>query len=97
MSYNGWTNYQTFIVQLIINNDEYVYEVFSKTTSELLESLDNDPYESLALDIENYFEELKPDLESPFYELLDNAFCEINWNEISENFIETYKELKGIA
>lgn len=74
--YQGWTNYETWLVALWINNDEYLHD-----EARTLESPENlkDWIESLLLEGEKA--SLKMDL-------ITAALSKVNWKEIFKSFKE---------
>ena len=78
MSYNGWSNYETWSVSLWMDSD-YTAEMAGEceTVGQLAERLKSD------------FEEFAPDLENgPYCDLLNTAMGEVNWGEIAEHYEE---------
>lgn len=82
--YNGWTNYETWLAKLWMDNDYYVYkdmqaigEMYKKTGESIF---DFSKY------IKNTMEESMPDLRaSLFSDLLNASFSQIDFYEIAEN------------
>ena len=77
--YNGWTNYETWVVNLWLENDYYTYKYLRQTTPE-----------SSAEAIKEYIEESNPliDNASLYGDLLNGAVGEINFEETAQYFFE---------
>lgn len=85
-TYNGWTNYETWCVNLWLDNNEYtqglVYEMANS------DEYDNHRVASLEEMVEEWREEWKESGSSMFDDLLGAALGSVNWYEI----IETAKD-----
>ena len=84
--YNGWTNYETWVTKLWMDNNQESYNYYQ----ELAEEYRKQPYE-LSQRIKEEFEEANPlnELESSvFHDLLNSAISNINWYEIAESLLE---------
>jgi len=84
--YNGWTNYETWLMNLNITNDEGIY-------NEVMEIAKHAPEHSDAYDLG---EQLKTFVEETFYKeecevykicdvWTERDFQQINWQEIAES------------
>lgn len=77
-TYNGWTNYETWLVNLWINNEEHLYLAYNSTPQSK-----NSLY--------NWFVEMVQEakLENPkgaFYtDMKDVELHKVNWNEIIDD------------
>ncbi len=105
-SYNGYTNYETWCVNLWIDNEEGSYNHVYAMASDVFESSEdsynysiNFTKEENALNeledqIKDYIKETNPlaDNASLFSDLLGSALDNVNWREIAENWIEAVKE-----
>jgi hypothetical protein len=99
-SYNGWTNYETWVTALWIDNDyqsyQYRCELVEKVKKKYLENSDESQAETLhdcacrlASSLKDWIEEQNPLAENAnvFTDLLNSALSEIDWQEIAENFL----------
>lgn len=101
-TYNGWTNYPTWAVNLWLSNDEGLYNA---TLAQVMATRDYTSarppmtrkqtvrYE-VAETIKNYVcDELSPDLGASFAaDLLGWALDSVNWHEIADAWLETADE-----
>jgi hypothetical protein len=102
--YNGWTNYETWNVNLWMTNDQGSSEHFANMAQEEWDQAGAlDPaYEgqtrkqqtacNLADHLKEWHEEALPELEGFAADLLNAAMSEVNWYEIAENLLEEYPE-----
>ena len=84
--YNGYYNYETWLVALWIDNDQFTQEQLH----EMAETIpDRDAYD-LSLQIEAWVTDaMIPDLGATLAaDLVSGALSEVNWHEIAENAIE---------
>ncbi len=85
MSYNGWSNYETWCCKLWLDNDKGLYDKIQEWVS-------NDQDENkLSKKIGDLVYALCPDLPlSMFSDLLNSALNEIDFNEIAESLIKDW-------
>lgn len=95
-TYNGWTNYETWCVNLWLTNDSDGYEWLSERADEALEDCDGDEDEALSVlaeALEQQYEEFMPEsVEGVFSDLLRHALGRVEWREIARYAIEDAKE-----
>lgn len=92
MTYNGWTNYETWVTALWIDNEEWSYRDNRYLAEEYgLEGLDNG---SLAEAIKNWVDEIMiPEIPASLAtDLIGAALSEVNWQEIAESHREDLEE-----
>ena len=79
-SYNGWTNYETWNVNLWLDNEPGAYE----DKREIIRRAGN-KWEA-EKDLRAYVEDMMPDLGASMWaDLLGAAMSEVNWGEIIHN------------
>jgi hypothetical protein len=97
MSYNGWTNYETWCVKLWLDNEEGSY-LFMKDLA--IQAADDhsddkdDAVSAMANQIKDHIEEFSPRLEGLYADLLQAALSEVNWYEMAESYIDEFCEDK---
>jgi len=77
--YNGWTNYETWCVNLWLNNEYHSYEWLRALAMDEME--DYDKAETLKVYVSEDCNPLIDDA-SMFTDLLNGALSEVNWYEI---------------
>lgn len=96
-AYNGWTNYETWSLALILDNDEGSYRYWRGVAQDCWDVADGDKTFSredrAAFELEDRLqaetEEAMPENLSPLWsQLLSAAVSEINYREIAENWID---------
>lgn len=97
-TYNGWTNYETWLANLWLGEDSYMTEEISNVCLGFMGSWEDksDVTWRLADHIKNMLQEwIDADLTSNGFvnDLISAAFQEINFREIAGHF---YDELKDI-
>jgi hypothetical protein len=102
--YNGWTNYETWLVNLWMDSEQGSQEFFRETAREIYDGPRN-PYRAhmtRAADagltfadwLKEYHEENRPEMPTcgVYYDLLSGALSEVNWGEIARHYIEAMQE-----
>ena len=93
-TYNGWTNYETWCLNIWIDNDQYLAERKAELIREVTLHYDDKQAYELSLLLENMVEELKDNaLEVGLLsDLLGGAIGKINFFELAEHYIEDFNE-----
>ena len=78
--YNGWTNYETWCVNLWFENDEGLY----RDLLYLAQEADN--VYDLSQDIKAMVEEWTPEVTGLFADLINAALSEVDWQEIAQQW-----------
>jgi hypothetical protein len=81
MEYNGWTNYETWVVNLWMEDggEHMFYEPEGMSKTELAEAL------------KEYHEEEMPEVTGVFADLLRASLGEVNWHEIAGHLFDSYE------
>jgi hypothetical protein len=96
-SYNGWSNYETWNVNLWLTNDEGTYGYWTEAAQEAWndaeadDSFTREEVATLALAdrMKAEIEESVPDLgASMFADLLNAAIGEVDWHEIAKSWLD---------
>jgi hypothetical protein len=92
-TYNGWSNYETWNVNLWLTNDEgsesMLQEIMDRYRKDEDDSDSEDDINGAAGAVKDWVEEMRPDLgSSMFADLLGAALSEVDWYEIAENHMD---------
>ena len=94
--YNGWTNYETWLVNLWITNDSAEYEYWlDAARTEREQWLGDRPIAVCAARLADAFENNATDAlgeSGPLRDLLFAALDAVNWHEIARHIMEDAKE-----
>ncbi len=108
--YNGWTNYETWLVNLWLTNEQAALICWNKLASEWLERApDNNDHpcltgrewalmklaQQMKSEMEDKAADIMEDIEGMWHDLLKAALCEVNWREIATHRIEEALEHAG--
>jgi hypothetical protein len=84
--YNGWSNYETWVTALWMDNDEGSYGYARELVAGARET--DYPRVALLTALEEWHEEFRPDLGANVWsDLLGHAFSQVNWYEIAVNLL----------
>jgi len=98
MSYNGWSNYETWNVALWLDSEYGSQSYWSERARETYEGAEPDPPFTraeratldLAEELEQEHEDNNPLLGQPstYSDMLNMALKEVNWYEVAESILE---------
>jgi hypothetical protein len=103
-TYNGYKNYETWLVALWIDNDEGSSDMWRECAENMLQesTLVDDltthavtkdemwkAKKDLASSLESSFDENQPKLEGFWADLLNSALCEVDWFDVAENLLSS--------
>jgi len=98
ITYNGWTNYETWCVNLWMNEEESYYSELSQNVWDEAKADDIFTKEqravyNLADMLSGKFKQENPLAQNSIYtDLLNAAISSVNWDEIAKNMINNVKE-----
>jgi hypothetical protein len=78
--YNGYYNFESWNVALWIDNDQGLQGDVNDMAQNSTSIYD------LETTLKDYIEELKPEVEGMWADLLNAALSEVNWRELAENY-----------
>ena len=82
MTYNGWSNYETWNIKLWLDNEEGSYRYCKDLVRRAKNTRD------LSLQLKDMIEENAPELGASMYaDLLNSSISEVNWYEIAESYL----------
>lgn len=94
--YNGWTNYETWLVNLWMDNEQGSSEYWNECAQEAYDNADSDTSFTreeratlnLADTMKDEHEEAQPEVTGLWADMMNAALSEVNWYEIAEHYIE---------
>ena len=95
--YNGWTNYETWVVNLWMDNEEGTYDYWREVAQEIHNDLEEPTNGLTKMDeaiyllsdrLKDYHEENRPELPGVYGDLIGAALSEVNWEEIAKHLLE---------
>jgi hypothetical protein len=92
MSYNGWTNYETWNANVWLDEEgNYWREEAQNIASQQGYDKDDSAYE-LARVMESYYEEYAPQTTGMYADFLSASMSRINWYEIAGHYVDEVLE-----
>ncbi len=105
--YNGWTNYETWLVNLWMDNEQGSQEFFRERAKEIYGLATADPGGWFTREetarfrfvdwLKEHHEENMPELPGVYGDLLGGALSSVNWNEIARHYIDAIVEEESNA
>ena len=96
MSYQGWTNYETWAVSLWLSNDESSYHYWRERTQDIIP--DDGSKETVVGILAGYLKEehetFMPEVEGVWSDLLTHAVQQVDWHEIAKGWVDDEWEEK---
>ena len=86
--YNGWTNRETWLLNLWMTSDEGIYCYWR----EVAQSRMWKPFELADFLSEHYEDSIPESLDPFFQDIIRQAMGRVNWEEIAEALIEIHEE-----
>ena len=91
--YNGWFNYETWLVKLWIDNEEGTQSYWQEQAEEHFRRNGEEDISDLAHMLKEQHEDVLPELDGFASDLMNAAMSEVNWHEIAESLINDAKEV----
>jgi hypothetical protein len=105
-TYNGWANFETWLVGLWLDNDEGSYEYWRDQAEEhwreapLTEEVKKGTWSRENATKYNLADQIKEEIEDNiplpnaglYTDLLNGALSEVRWDEVAENFMSNIEE-----
>lgn len=95
-TYNGWANYETWVINMWLSNDEGIYE----ETNGIIEQQLNEPVITACEALKDFVEELAEATTSGVLggssfvtDLFQGALSEVDWREVVTNWVEGMYDL----
>ena len=94
--YNGWTNYETWCINLWLTNDENSVDYWTAEAADIYgKAKAKKPFTRkeqavyyMAESLKEQIEGIVPELTGMFADLLNAALSEVDWREIAEHWID---------
>jgi len=98
--YNGWTNYETWLVNLWMDNEQGSREFFCETAKEIYDEAAPKAWltrEEVARHrfadwLKDHYDANIPEMPGVYGDLLGGALGAVNWNEIARHYIDAVLE-----
>ena len=90
--YQGWTNYETWSVALIWDNEQGSYNYWNERAYQMQREFGEDALYELAEEMKTELQDNMPELDSLYQQLLGAAIDEVDWREIAGHWLERLSE-----
>jgi hypothetical protein len=99
--YNGWTNYETWLVNLWMDNEQGSQEFFREAAKDCLATADPAAAWSAETEmatirfadwLKQHYDENIPAMRGVYGDLLGAALGSVNWGEIARHYIDAVLE-----
>lgn len=101
-TYNGWTNYETWLVNLWMDNEKGSQDFFREQAKEIYDGDEPRPSTKLTWAqvagmrfadwLQEWHDENRPELPGVYGDLLGAALSAVNWDEIARHYIDAVLE-----
>ena len=92
--YNGWTNYETWLLKLWIDNEEASHNYWNEAAKACATAAY--PRAELANQLKSHFEEAQHELVGVtgfWADMMGAAVASVNWSEVAEHMLEDVEEV----
>lgn len=100
-TYNGWPNYETWLVALHLDNEQVSYHDCQRMAIEAADeaqhytSKDEASRHMLAIALQTYVEGLQPEyLKGVYADLITHALGSVDWRSLAEHYLEKLSDVK---
>ena len=94
-TYNGWTNKETWLVNVWLNNDYDLYKYYLGRLNDSYGGFISDIIHELQEIVYDIVREDRPETSGLAYDLLQSSLNVINYKELAEHYIDDIKETQG--
>ena len=94
-TYNGWTNKETWLVNVWLNNDYDLHKYYLGRLNDSYGGFISDIIHELQEIVYDIVREDRPETNGLAYDLLQSSLNVINYKELAEHYIEEIKEEQG--
>ena len=94
-TYNGWTNKETWLVNVWLNNDYDLYKYYLGRLNDSYGGFISDIIHELQEIVYDIVREDRPETNGLAYDLLQSSLNVINYKELAEHYIDDIKETQG--
>lgn len=93
-TYNDWRNYETWLVNLYIDNDRGEYDRWQEEAQSILNAatMEDSAVRELADTLKDEYEEVMPEVPGVWADLMSAALGEVDWHEIALNILESLND-----
>jgi hypothetical protein len=96
--HNGWYNYETWVVNLWMDNERGSHDYWRERAREALDETQPERAKCvLADELKEQHEEALPELEGFAADLLNASMSEVNWYEIAEHLVDELVEEAAVT
>ncbi len=92
--YNGWTNYETWVANLWLDEEGNYWREKAQDIAEQKDHDREDSVYELGNEMWEFYQELMPITEGMYADLLGAAMSCINWHEIAGHYVDQVIEEK---
>ena len=94
-TYNGWTNKETWLVNVWLSNDYDLYKYYLGRLNDSYGGFISDIIHELQEIVYDIVREDRPATNGLAYDLLQSSLNVINYKELAEHYIDDIKETQG--
>jgi len=104
-TYNGWSNYETWCVNLWLDNDQGTQEMWAESTARIWEESEpsrnwtrkEEAVSALAEMLKEELAVVPDEVTGMMADLLGAALGEVDWHEIAEHMVENHIQEEGVS